>query len=264
MTRYILDNADPAELERLRRVEATLDPGTIRHLEALGVTTGWRCLEVGGGGGSITRWLCERVGSTGAVLATDLDPRHLLGIDAPNLKVRRHDVLADDLPDAAFDLVHVRWVLHHLPEPRQALARMGAALAPGGWLLAEELDTGTFTPAPMADAATAALLARMPQALNALLALRGASHFYGRRLLEDVRATGLEAIDADGRVAVITGGGPASYIWSRTLVALRGGLVEHGLLSEAEIDTLIAICEDPRFTAIGHTTVAVWGRRPAG
>ena len=66
------------------------------------------------------------------------------------------------------------------------------------------------------------------------------------------------------RMAVITGGGPASYIWSRTLVALRGGLVEHGLLSEAEIETLIGICEDPSFTAIGHSTVAVWGRRAGG
>jgi hypothetical protein len=29
------------------------DPGTIRHLEQLGVGLGWRCLEVGAGGGSI-------------------------------------------------------------------------------------------------------------------------------------------------------------------------------------------------------------------
>ncbi|MGH8999638.1 MAG: hypothetical protein ACRDY7_09630 [Acidimicrobiia bacterium] len=44
---------------------STADSSTVRHLEALGVGAGWRCLEVGGGGGSVGRWLGERVGSDG-------------------------------------------------------------------------------------------------------------------------------------------------------------------------------------------------------
>jgi hypothetical protein len=51
-----------AENERLRLVEAFADPITARHVEAVGVLPGWRCLEVGAGRGSIARLLAERVG----------------------------------------------------------------------------------------------------------------------------------------------------------------------------------------------------------
>jgi tRNA A58 N-methylase Trm61 len=56
-------------------------------LESLGVADGWRCLEVGAGGGSIAEWLCRRVGRKGAVLATDLDTRFLYALDFPNLEI---------------------------------------------------------------------------------------------------------------------------------------------------------------------------------
>ena len=74
---YVLDNADEQTSARFAALPRLYDPGTIRHLEQLGVGPGWRCLEVGGGGGSIAAWLSDRVGPTGHVLATDLDPRFL-------------------------------------------------------------------------------------------------------------------------------------------------------------------------------------------
>jgi hypothetical protein len=66
---YSLDNTWVQARERLAALEALVDPSTIRHLEALGVSEGWQCLEVGGGGGSITEWLCRRVGPAGRVVA---------------------------------------------------------------------------------------------------------------------------------------------------------------------------------------------------
>lgn len=58
-------------------LEATFDPSTIGYLTGVGVTAGWACWEIGAGGGSIARWLAERVGPTGSVLATDIDPRFI-------------------------------------------------------------------------------------------------------------------------------------------------------------------------------------------
>ncbi|HET9109188.1 MAG TPA: hypothetical protein VFN78_00040, partial [Ktedonobacterales bacterium] len=72
MADYLLDNAWQEQDRRLARLEAWFDPGTIQHLEALGVGPGWRCLEVGAGAGSIAAWLCNRVGPEGSVLATDI------------------------------------------------------------------------------------------------------------------------------------------------------------------------------------------------
>ena len=45
---YALSKADEnRENGRLKNLEAASDAFTIRHLEAVGVTAGWRCLEVG-------------------------------------------------------------------------------------------------------------------------------------------------------------------------------------------------------------------------
>jgi ubiquinone/menaquinone biosynthesis C-methylase UbiE len=72
---YAFDNALAVQRERLDTLQELFDPGTIRQLEARGVAPGWRCLEVGAGGGSIAEWLCDRVGPDGSVVATDLDTR---------------------------------------------------------------------------------------------------------------------------------------------------------------------------------------------
>ena len=76
--RYFASEADVEDEDtRLRLIEQASDPTTFAHLDRIGVGAGWRCLEVGAGGGSVAAWLGERVGPTGHVLALDLDLRHL-------------------------------------------------------------------------------------------------------------------------------------------------------------------------------------------
>ena len=75
MAGYTLDNAWNQASARLAALEAVFDSGTIRYLDGIGVGDGWRCLEVGAGGGSIAAWLARRVGAGGCVLATDIDTR---------------------------------------------------------------------------------------------------------------------------------------------------------------------------------------------
>ncbi|MGH8922388.1 MAG: SAM-dependent methyltransferase, partial [Actinomycetes bacterium] len=85
--KYSLDNGWEHARHRLELLEQIYDAGTIRRLDSLGVGAGWRCLEVGAGGGSITRWLCDRVGPGGRVLAIDLDTRFVEQLDDENLDV---------------------------------------------------------------------------------------------------------------------------------------------------------------------------------
>ena len=65
MTEYSLDNTWDQAGRRLALLESQLDPISRRRLHERGLNHGWRCLEVGGGGGSITKWLCEQVGADG-------------------------------------------------------------------------------------------------------------------------------------------------------------------------------------------------------
>src|SRR5687767_2363356 len=104
MGRYVFEHSWEGERSRLALLEEIFDPGTVRHLEALGVDAGWRCLEVGAGAGSVARWLCERVGAGGRVVVTDLETGLLepLPGEFRCAEVLRHDVVADDLPADAF------------------------------------------------------------------------------------------------------------------------------------------------------------------
>jgi SAM-dependent methyltransferase len=143
--RYFAADAEADdELARLKLLEALCDPWTFRHLDGIGVRQGWRCLEVGAGAGSVVRWLSERVGPTGKVVAADLDPRFLGDISAGNVEVRRCDITQDDIEPASYDLVHCRALLMQMDDPADVLRRMATALRPGGWLVAEDGDFGTL------------------------------------------------------------------------------------------------------------------------
>jgi hypothetical protein len=67
--KYMLDNAWEGARDRLNQLEQIWDPATLCSLTAIGVTAGWSCLEVAGGGGSIAR-LCCQVGPGGHVMAS--------------------------------------------------------------------------------------------------------------------------------------------------------------------------------------------------
>jgi SAM-dependent methyltransferase len=261
---YAFGNARAVQRERLRTLESLLDEGTIKHLQARGVDDGWRCLEAGAGGGSIAAWLCRQVAPRGSVLATDLDTTVLSELSYPNLEIQVHDVLADDLPDGAFDLVHLRLLLAWLPDPQGALRRLIAALRPGGLLVAEEMDFVSAVPDPRLSVESRVLIARAVQAHNAVLAQQhGFDPFYGRRLVGDLEDAGLTDIGGEGRAAVWRGGGPGGTIWRLTLAQLREPIIAAGIMTSADLDAIFALCDDPRLRVLSQITMAGWGRRPS-
>jgi len=132
--------------------EHNLDPGTINALDAIGVSSGCDCLEVGPGGGSIAEWLCTKIGPEGKVTAVDLNTRLIDVLEYANLEARKLNVVTEDLPRREYDLVHPRFLLAHLPERESVLAKLSQTLWPGGWILVEEPDFGTEEPDPSGEA----------------------------------------------------------------------------------------------------------------
>jgi SAM-dependent methyltransferase len=261
---YIYDPSLEDERSRLRALEFVLDPGTVSVLETVGVTKGWRCLEVGGGGGSVTRWLCDQVGSEGHVVATDLSPRFLEEIDAPNLEVRKHNIVTDPLEENAFDLVHSRDVLEHIAERELVLDRMVAAVKPGGWLVAEDVD---FVSALRADgfgesSSLAPFEGRMWAASVKGMKARGVDPEYGRRLPWRLAARGITEISATVRGGLFQAGSPGRTLALLSLAQLRPILLEGGLL-EDEVEQLMATMKREDFMGFGPIHVAAWGRKPA-
>ena len=254
---YAFLSVRPGARRRVRLLERLQDPATRRRLAALGVTLGWRCLEVGAGGGSIARWLCERVGPDGAVLATDIDLALLVGPRPPNLEVLRHDLRREPLPQGGFDLVHARWVLHHLPEPDRVARSLAAALRPGGILLLEELDRFPVQASPSRSYA-----ALSDACTRAAEAASGGSYEWARGLPGLIPALGLEAAGAEVDVPTVVGSDPRAELLRLTFLQVRDAVVAAGGLDAAGFDDALAELGRPGFLGYSAATVAAWGRRP--
>jgi len=256
---YLLDNAGKEAPGRFAALSALLDPGTIRHLEDRGVAPGWHCLEVGGGSGSIATWLAHRVGTTGRVLATDIDPRFLESLNLPNLEVRRHDIATDPLPEAAFDLVHARLVLMHLPERETALARMISALKPGGWLIDEEYDSFSMPADPAVNPGEVLLQTQV--AMMRLLDDGGVDRLYGRRLIGRLRAHGLTSVNGEARAFMWQRGSLGATLVRFTYELLRGAMIDGNYITPQQFDEDVARLDDPDFLMPSAILWAAWGRR---
>lgn len=201
MSTYLFDQAWRQEHDRLHALEAQFDDASAHHLARLGAGPGWRCLEVGAGAGGVARWLADQVGPSGQVLATDLDPRFPDGHGRANLQVRQHDILADPLPDGGFDLAHAQAVLEHILDREQALARMVAAVRPGGWVVVEDVDFGEAMASALARYVHprdhAGGYQRLLRGFEALFAAIGADASFGPRLPQALLDAGLEQVGAE-------------------------------------------------------------------
>jgi len=175
-------------------------------LDRLGIGPGWRCVDVGAGGGDVSVALAEVVGYTGRVYAVDSDP--LARDEAARAAAAHSQVLAitqaaEDLtlPEPV-DLAFCRFLLLHVLDPAPVLARMAAAVRPGGWVVVQE----PITSAGRVDG--------MP------LSMPGARHpDVGALAPALVRQAGLRIVDAWAEAPAGVGPGPvADYLWSLTEV----------------------------------------------
>lgn len=265
MSTYVFDQAWQKERDRLGALESLFDGSSRRLLGDLGIDEGWHCLEVGCGGGSLARWLADRVGRTGHVLATDLDTRFLAGHGLANLEVRTHNVVTDPLDEGAFDLIHARAVLCHLRDREQVLKRLVAALKPGGRLLIEDVDFGGPTSTTLSTymsgpAPLPAAMERIYQAVAALFAANGADPSYGSYLTGALVDAGLAGVGAELHTPVVAGG---TEQWTRgTIEQLSVGLVNTGLTSAEDIELFLAASSDPGIFYLPPLMVSAWGQRP--
>ena len=260
---YFAADADAHdELARLRLLENECDPHTRRYLDAIGVGPGWRCLEVGAGAGAMVRWLAERVGASGRVVAADIDPRYVGDLCLPNVEVRECDITLDELEPACYDLVHCRFVLMHLDDPAAALRRMASALRPGGWLVAADPDNdvaGSVNPDhPLSELFDSCYRKRVEFASAA----RIADFRFGKVLLRYMEALGLGEMGNEGIARVVHGGDPFSDMWIKTWQRIDDAVINHGVLSEAEVGEMRRAYQDPTFTYRTQLTQSVWGRKP--
>ncbi|MGH3388633.1 MAG: methyltransferase [Actinomadura sp.] len=242
---------------------SSYDPATFRHIDMLGIQPGWRCWEVGAGGPSVPRWLAERVGPEGHVLATDLEVAPLQGPGEP-YEVHRHDIAVDTPPvegvGRGFDLVHARLLLVHVQQRDAALAAMVRALRPGGYLFVEDVD---FELQPLAAPDVvgpvqelANKIRRSVQAISS----DGRPQAYGRTLPRLLRAAGLVDVEADVHFSLASA---RLARYQHYMVEVRREyLLPSGLVTEEEFERHLADIEAGRVDMTTFPIVSAWARKP--
>lgn len=240
MHSYMFDNAAISEYERLDLMSKILDPGTRASLKGLGLRPGWNCLELGGGNGSITEWLCKRVGDSGSVTSVDIDPKLIERLQAPNLLVRKVDVRTENLPAGLFDLVMCRAMLHQISDyAERVLTKMAAAVHPGGWLFVCEPDFSLVqTTEPSVWAKAWDGIIKWGQA-------QGVDWFIGRKLPTMVSALGFGYPEATSAVPSIRGTTRDAIYFAMFFQAVRERVISSNLVDADTFEAAARILDDP-------------------
>jgi SAM-dependent methyltransferase len=194
---------------------------------------------------------------------TQLDLARSEAADAglANVDYRVLDVMQPPSDDQQFDLIYVRFLLTHLPDPSLALTHLCARLAPGGALVVEDIDcTGSFCH-PDNEA-----FRRFTQLYTDAVTGKGGDPNIGRRLPSLLRATGL----ADPQMNVVQPAGfegEVKMIAPITLEAIANAVLLADLCTMEElnqtVDDLYVFAADDGSVLSTPRVVQVWGRRPS-
>jgi len=257
---YALDNGDDWAAAHHSLLAQLFDSESQRQALRHGSLADKRCLEVGVGvGGRFALWLAEQVGEAGNVLAIDLEPR-----DIPvheRLTVEAQDITSYPL-DSAWDFIHARLVLRHIPERVAVLHKLVEALAPGGMILVEEFY---LMPEYMVVAAPTQDARQLYMDVQRLLTYRGFENVdpvWAREVHRALRAYGLNLVHTDIHSEIWEGGGLGCELVAGTIQQLRPKLLATGKVTAEHLDEVLELLDDEAFVLAGHPMYSTSGRKP--
>lgn len=223
---YLLGDREP-EAKRLGRQAALWDPVSRALFDRIGVTPGWRVLEVGPGAGSLHLDLRRRVG--GPIDAVEQSPTFAESL----AELCRADGLGDGhiwnqrldeaiLPVDHYDLIFARWVFLFLPDPLRHLQILARALKPGGLLVIQDYVRETLCMVPLPEDWPAFIAAD-----RAFFAAEGGDASIAGRLPAMFRDVRLDVVDV---TPTILSGHPGSAMWDWASTYFLGILDRYGTI----------------------------------
>ncbi len=256
-----------SELDRLQLQSRVWEPAGRRLLGQIGDGAGARALDIGCGAMGWLRLLSEWVGPNGSVIGTDIDEQMLSAADTfvaseglSNVALIEDDLFATDLDPGSFDLVHARFQLAPLGRAAEQLATYLRLVRPGGTVVVEDVDPGSWHFLPPAPAIEQRLIPLLAQALETASddpwVARRLPALFGDADIEPSVRVEVEALEP---------GHPYQRLPLQFAAALDGllrTLVEADDLDEL-LDDAEAELADPGRWGLSFTLVQAWGQRPA-
>ena len=232
-----------SELERLRLQSRVWEPAGRALLEQINPREVHRALDVGCGAMGWLRVLAERIGPTGTVVGTDIDDKLLEAAAAfvqeqrlERVVLEKDDLFASRLSPAAFDLTHARFQIAPLGRTEEQLTAYIRLTKPGGLLVLEDPDTGTWHFNPRAAGAE-----RLIDLILEAFKTAGGNFNAGRELTALLRSSGLEP-ELRAEVYALPPGHPYLRLPLQFARSLEPRLLK--LVSADELHSLRAAAED--------------------
>jgi SAM-dependent methyltransferase len=253
-----------SELDRLQLQSRVWEPSGRRLLDEIGDGHGARVVDVGCGVLGWLRLLSEWVGPDGHVVGTDIDDAMLAAAEQfvaterlGNVVLAKDDLFATTLDPSSFDLVHARFELTPLGRCHEQLNTYLQLLRPGGTLVLEDPDWGSWHFNPPAEACER-LIALVYEAFA-----RWGEPEAGRKHLELLHDVG---IDGDVRVEVLALPPRHPYLrlplqFATALAPRLVTFVDSTELERQRKDAEAELSEPTRWGTT-FTLIQSWGRRP--
>ena len=252
-----------SELERLQLQSRVWEPSGRRLLGEIGHGRGARALDVGCGVLGWLRVLSEWVGPDGEVTGTDIDEpmlsaagQFVIQQGLRNVGLVKDDLFASELEPDSFDLVHARYEICPLGRAREQLQTYVRLARPGGAIVLEDPDTGSWHFNPPAPA-----LERLIELIEEAFLARGGDWKAGRNHLHLLREFGIEG-NVSAEVVALPPGHPYLRLPLQFATSLEKPLL--GLVSGNELERLRhegeVELQEPGRWGTTFTLLQCWGR----
>jgi SAM-dependent methyltransferase len=234
-------------------------------IDRIGVSAGWRVLDVGCGPLGILDVLAGRVGPAGSVTGLDREDR-FLEMACRSLRERHVGEVdlvccpatATGLPGGSFDLVHERLMLNNVVRPAEVVQEMVRLTRPGGYVALQDTDWISWTCEP-AHPDWDALY-------NAAARAWIGDVYVGRRLFGLLRHAGLVDVQVATHTRVWRPADPYQKLLLRFIELYRDRIEATRLLTADEIDgsvrRLRAHLDHADTFTLYATLFQAWGRKP--
>jgi SAM-dependent methyltransferase len=255
-----------SELERLQLQSRVWEPSGRRLLEEIGDGRGAHALDVGCGVLGWLRVLSEWVGPDGHVTGIDFDEGMLAAAEKfateeglSNVALVKDDLFASQLEPDSFDLVHARFEICPLGRAREQMETYVRLARPGGTLVLEDPDAGSWHFNPRAPA-----LERLIELIIEAFRLSGGDWGASRMHLHLLRDFGIEG-SVRAEVVALPPGHPYLRLPLQFADALEERLLS--LVTADELETLRnegeAELQEPLRWGTTFTLLQCWGQSPA-
>ena len=258
---YLLAN-QPSELARLQLQSRVWEPSGRELLARIGAGSGQRALDVGCGALGWLRILSNWVGPSGHVAGTDVDEKLLTAArgfleaeDISNVELVVDDVFDTRLEPRSFDLVHARYLIAPLGRGAEQVASHRRLLKPGGVLVLEEWDLGSWHFNPPAPAAE-----RLIELIRSIFAAKGGEA--GRSLPQLFHDNGIKEPQIAAHVIALEPEHPYLRLPLQFSTALESRLLEtvsDGVLAPLRRDAELELAEPNRWGTT-FTLIQAWAR----